>query len=267
MGTNQEWVAVTGAASGIGAACCALLKRKGRRVVGLDRNEPPADSVDEFISYDQGDRGAVESAARQLPEGFSGLMNVAGVAPSARFSAADILRINFYGARHLTERVLPKLAAGAAVVNMSSGTAAGWPSNLELLKTLLSVSVEDDLDSVTAEHGLTPGGLGNLAAYPVSKQLLSVWTMQCAGAWRDRQLRINAVAPAAVTTPIVDEFLTSFGDEAAKRLQSFGAASPEVIASASVFLLEDGARWVNGAVLPVDNGAIAAGTMHNLGLA
>ena len=85
-------------------------------------------------------------------------------------------------------------------------------------------------------------------------------------ACRQRSIRINAVAPAAVATPIMDDFLTSFGDEAAQRMSTFGAATPESIADASVFLLSEQANWINGALLPVDAGAIATGTIKKLNL-
>ncbi len=53
---------------------------------------------------------------------------------------------------------------------------------------------------------------------------------------------MNAVAPAAVDTPIVGDFLSSFGKDAAD------------------------AAWINGVILPVDGGAIAAGTVAKLGI-
>ena len=70
-------VAVTGASSGIGAACCALLKKRGATVIGLDINQPTKNDVDHFISYDQGDPDNIDLAVQQLPEGLTALLNVA----------------------------------------------------------------------------------------------------------------------------------------------------------------------------------------------
>lgn len=259
-------VAVTGASSGIGAACCTLLKKRGATVIGLDINQPTKNDVDHFISYDQGDPDNIDLAVQQLPGGLTALVNVAGVAPSNRFGPADVLRINFSGVRYLTELVVPKLASGSTIVNMSSGTGAGWPTNISNIKAFLDIREVDEIQKFVDDHGIVNDGLGNDSAYPFSKQLLSEWTMKASGQWRSRGIRVNAVAPAAVDTPIVGDFLSSFGDEAAERMANFGTATPENVAMASVFLLTTDAAWINGAILPVDGGAIAAGTVAKLGI-
>lgn len=264
---KDQRIVVTGASSGIGAACCALLKKRGAlSVIGLDINEPTTNDVDEFIAYDQGQPDEIHQAVRKLPEGLTGLMNIAGVAPSDRFSPADVLRINFFGVRHLTESIIPKLKFGSGIVNMTSGTGAGWPSNVSNIKAFLEVSTIDEIQKFVDDFGIVNEGLGNNAAYPFSKQLLSVWTMKVSARWISRGIRVNAIAPAAVDTPIIGDFLSSFGNEAATRLASFGSATPENVAKASVFLLAEDAAWINGAILPVDNGAIASGALAKLGL-
>lgn len=263
---REHIIAVTGAASGIGAACCSLLRERGATVIGLDLNQPQSDTVDQYIAYDQGDPDTIDQAVAQVPNILTGLMNVAGVAPSNKFSATDVLRINFFGVRYLTEAIRPKLNSGASVVNMTSGTGAGWMGNVTALDEFMALTDVADIGAFVEKNGIVNEGLGNSAAYPFSKQLLSLWTLQVASQWREQGYRVNAVAPAAVDTPIVDDFLASFGTEAAERMAKFGAATPENIARASVFLLGEDAAWVNGAVLPVDGGAIAAGTLAKLGL-
>ena len=203
---------------------------------------------------------------QKLPQGLTGLLNVAGVAPSHRFGPADVLRINFFGLRYLTELAVPKLASGAAVVNMSSGTGAGWPSNISNIKGFIAIRKVDEIQKFVDEHGIVNDGLGNHSAYPFSKQLLSVWTMKASAKWHSQGIRVNAVSPATVNTPIVGDFLSAFGDEAAERMAKFGTATPEYVAMASVFLLTAEAVWINGAILPVDGGAIAGGTIAKLGI-
>lgn len=263
---KNKKVVVTGASSGIGAACCAELKSVGAAVIGMDINAPDQQSFDDFIAYDQGDTASIDRAVGQLGAGIDGLMNVAGVAPSARFSPADVLRINFFGVRYLTNAMLPQLSKSSSIVNMTSGTGAGWASNIEQVKAFLALDDPSAIPAFVEQFDISNEGLGNSAAYPFSKQLLSVWTMNSAARLREKQLRINAVAPASVDTPIVADFLTSFGAEAAQRMEAFGSATPAMVASAAVFLLSDEARWINGAVLPVDGGAIATGTMAKLGV-
>ena len=266
MSFNTKTIVVTGASSGIGAACVALLKSRGARVIGLDINEPAAGTVDQFIAYNQSSLASIDDVVAQLPNGIDGLLNIAGVAPSARFSAADILKINFFGLRYFTEQVVCKLKDGAGIVNMTSGTGAGWSSNLDNIKAFLALTDIAKVDDFITEFDISHDGLDNSAAYPFGKQLLSVWTMKTSSQWKDRGIRINAVAPAAVDTPIMGDFLSSFGTESQQRVEKFGAATPENIALATVFLLSDDAVWVNGAVLPVDGGAVVGGTMTKMGI-
>jgi len=216
---------------------------------------------------DRGHSGTGEQAAAGLPDGLDGLLNIAGVPPSDRFGPTEVLKINFVGLRSFTEAAVGKLNDGAGIVNMSSGAGNGWPSNIPDIQTMFAVESLDDVAAAVAELGIQQDGFENSSAYPFSKQCLSVWTMLVSSKWRDRSIRVNAVAPAAVDTPIVDNFMHSFGAEAVARMESFGAASPADIANPTLFLLSPAAVWVNGAILAADNGAIAMGTCKRLGLA
>jgi len=221
MSFSGKVIAVTGVSSGIGAACAALLKKRGAKIIGLDLNEPQAGSVDQFIKFNQGDLGSIDQAIALLPTGLDGLLNIAGVAPSPRFSPADVLKINFFGLRYFTQKAVDKLKDGAGIVNMSSGTGTGWPTNVENIKSFLALDQIAQIGDFVSQHNIGSDGLGNDAAYPFSKQLLSVWTMKASSQWLDRGIRINAIAPAAVETPIVGDFMTSFGDDAVKRMERF----------------------------------------------
>ena len=177
-----------------------------------------------------------------------------------------MLKINFFGLRCFTEKLVEKLNDGASIVNMTSGTGSGWPTNVENIKAFLEIDEITQVDAFVKDHGIVNEGVINEAAYPFSKQLLSVWTMKSSSKWLDRGIRINAVAPAVVDTPIAGDFITNFGPDAESRLEKFGAGSPRHIAFVTVFLLSEEAVWVNGAVISVDGGAIAEGTMAKLGI-
>lgn len=266
MSFSGKIIVVTGVSSGIGAACASLLKSRGAKIIGLDINEPEIGATDDFIAFNQGDLASVDQAIAKLPSGIDGLLNIAGVAPSPRFSPTDVLKINFFGLRYFTENLVEKLKDGAGIVNMTSGTGAGWMGNLANIAAFIALQTIDQVDDFVNEHGIGNEGLGNNAAYPFSKQLLSVWTMKTSITWKSKGIRVNAVAPAAVETPIMGDFMTSFGAESAERMKKVGAATPEQIALATAFLISEDAVWVSGAVLPVDGGAIAAGTINKLGL-
>ena len=99
-------------------------------------------------------------------------------------------------------------------------------------------------------------------AYPLSKELLLLWTMQAAHQplFKDRGLRVNAVGPGPVAMPIPKEFRQIFVDprvdDDIARVGRAGSA-PD-IAPAVLFLCSDGARWINGVNLPVDGGLEAS---------
>ena len=270
MDVKNKIIVVTGAASGIGAACSEYLNKLGAKVIGMDRafedSSNPSGTWLSTIQFDQGDHDSIKAVLSKLPNNIDGLLNVAGVAPSSRFSPTDVLRINFYGLRKLTLSLLPIISEGGAIVNMSSGTGAGWMSNLDMLRQWLKIENLQDVEAMVEQDIITNDGTGNTSAYPLSKQLLNVWTMQMASICRPKNLRINAVASAAVETPIMNDFLDSFGAEAAARLESFGSATPESVANAAVFLLSNQSNWINGALLPVDAGAVATGTIKKLDL-
>lgn len=258
-------VAVTGAASGIGRAAVTLLRARGARVIGLDRTVPQ-DAGADFISFDQGDYTSVDAAAAAVPERLDALLNIAGIPPGTGASPARLLMTNFYGLRRLTGALTDKLVAGGSVTNMSSNAGHGWAINIERVRTFLAADGNDAVAALAEACAIGDLGLGPDAAYPLSKQLVSAWTVQQAMTFRERGHRINAVASAAVTTPILDDFLGNFGDESARRMQAFGSASPEQVAEALVFLASPAAGWINGAVMPVDGGAAAASLAREYGL-
>ena len=96
----------------------------------------------------------------------------------------------------------------------------------------------------------------------MSKELLLLWTMRAAHQplFKDHGLRVNAVSPGPVATPILKEFRQIFGDprvdDDIARVGRAGSA-PD-IAPAVLFLCSDAARWINGANLPVDGGLEAS---------
>jgi NAD(P)-dependent dehydrogenase (short-subunit alcohol dehydrogenase family) len=247
-------IVVTGISSGIGARVAGLALALGADVVGVDVN-PPARPLDAFIKADVGSAQGVAEIVQTLPPRFDALCNVAGV--SGMVGAARTLAINFYGLRALSEALAPRLREGGAIVNVASIAGYGWRANLERAKAFTGPPGFPDLDALLAAHNVP-----DAEAYPLSKELLLLWTMQAAHQplFKDRGLRVNAVSPGPVTTPILKEFRQIFGDprvdDDIARVGRAGSA-PE-IAPAILFLCSDGARWINGANLPVDGGLEAS---------
>ena len=247
-------IVITGISSGIGARVGELAQALGADIIGVDINEP-ARPLDAFIKADIGSAQGVAEIVQTLPQRFDALCNVAGV--SGKIGAARTLAINFYGLRELTRSVAPRLREGGAVVNVASIAGYGWRANLERAKAFVSAPGFPDLAKLLAAHQVPDG-----EAYPLSKELLLLWTMRAAHQplFKDRGVRVNAVSPGPVTTPILKEFRQIFGDprvdDDIARVGRAGSA-PD-IAPAVLFLCSDGARWINGANLPVDGGLEAS---------
>ena len=247
-------IVITGISSGIGARVGELAIALGADIIGVDINEP-TQPLEAFIKADIGSPQGVAEIVQTLPQRFDALCNVAGV--SGMIGAAKTLAINFYGLRGLTEAVAPRLREGGAVVNVASIAGYGWSANLERAKAFLAPSGLPDIAALLADFEV-PDAEG----YPLSKELLRLWTMRAAHQplFKERGLRVNAVSPGPVTTPILGEFRQVFGDprvdEDIARVGRAGTSAD--IAPAVLFLCSDGARWINGANLPVDGGLEAS---------
>jgi NAD(P)-dependent dehydrogenase (short-subunit alcohol dehydrogenase family) len=247
-------IVITGISSGIGARVGDLAQALGADIVGVDINEPQR-PLDAFIKADIGSPQGVAEIVQTLPRRFDALCNVAGV--SGMTGAAKTLAINFYGLRELTEAVAPRLREGGAIVNVASIAGYGWRADLERAKAMVSAQGFPDIPALLRAHNV-PDGEG----YPLSKELLILWTMQAAHQplFKERGIRVNAVSPGPVVTPIFREFRQLFGDgrvdDDIARVGRPGA--PADIAPAVLFLCSDGARWINGANLPVDGGLEAS---------
>ncbi len=247
-------IVVTGISSGIGSRIGELATAFGADVIGVDVKDP-ARPLEAFVRADIGSPRGVAEIVDALPQRFDALCNVAGV--SGVLGASKTLAINFYGLRSLTEALAPRLREGGAVVNVASIAGYGWRAHLERAKAFVSAQGFPDLSPLLAAHGI-PDAEG----YPLSKELLILWTMQAAHQplFKRRGIRVNAVSPGPVVTPIFKEFRQLFGDarvdDDIARVGRAGA-SPD-IAPAVLFLCSDGARWINGANLPVDGGLEAS---------
>lgn len=242
-------VLVTGAASGIGAAVADAFARLGDEVIGLDRN--PVEGVSQAALIDLCDVDAIDRFLARLDGSLDVLVNAAG-APGSQ-PAATVLRVNVLGARRLTDGLLPRLADNGAVVHVSSG--AGWMWRARLGELLPILSMPDDA-ALAAALALAPDGK---SAYEISKALLSLHALAAAPREQRRGVRVNAVAPGGVETPMLPAFRESMGaDMLDWAVSAVGRhARPEEIADAIVFLASPAARWVNGAELVVDGGLVA----------
>ena len=115
-------IAVTGVASGIGAALAARLRAEGHRVIGLDVREPPG-NVDRFVSLNLDSPDSIDAAIKELDETLHGLCCNAGLPPRDGMEAS-ILHVNFTGQRRFARGVMRR-RAGSCVGARGHASARG----------------------------------------------------------------------------------------------------------------------------------------------
>lgn len=254
-------IAVTGAASGIGARTADMCASLGADVIAVDRNEP-ATAYAGFIQGDISSQPGIDAITDKLPARIDALCNVAGL--SGAPGIVPTLAVNFYGLRALSVGAASRIREGGAVVNVASIAGYGWRANLERAKAMVAAPGFPDIARLIADHKV-PDGYG----YPLSKELLLLWTQIAAHdpLFKSRSIRVVSVSPGPVETPILKEFRQVLGDQRVDSdIAPVGrAGTPGDIAPLVAFLCSEGARWINGTNIPVDGGLEAAINAQVLG--
>lgn len=253
---------ITGAASGIGRRTAELASLMGAEVIGVDVAVSSIAAC-QFIRSDLSTEHGVRELVRQLPDRIDGLCNIAGL--SGKAGAVRTLSVNFYGLRALSESIAPKLREGGSIVSTASAAGSGWRTNVARARRMVGIEGFPDVARVVVDHGVRDED-----AYQVSKELVIFWTLHAAqqAQFKPRGIRVNAVSPGPVVTPILAQFREVLGsarvDDAIARTGR--AATPGDIAPVILFLCADSARWINGANIPVDGGLEAARNAEALGV-
>lgn len=258
--------AVTGSASGMGAATARQLRAAGHRVIGVDL--AGADVVAD-LSRAAGRRAAADGVLALLPDGrLDGAVLAAGVGPApGRERPRLILEVNHRGVVDLLEAWRPALAAAAArvepatpakVVVIASNSASTMPMVPQRsVRALLAGDVDRALRPLRIFGTMAPS-----FAYGASKVAVARWVRLHATspAWAGSGIRLNALAPGAVRTPLLDQQLATPAE--ARRIRSFpipvgGFGEAEQLAAWVVFMLSDAADFLCGSVVVVDGGSEA----------
>ena len=225
---------ITGASGGIGAGLTAAFRATGYRVVGTSRSMPSSDDPD-YLTVN-GDITRAETAKRVVEQALDrfgridSLINMAGIylgKPFTEYTPDDfsaITAVNLAGFFHITQRVIAQMVAQGSghVVNMTT-------------------SLVDHADS-TRPSALTSLTKGGLAAV----------TRALAIEYASRGVRVNAVAPGVVKTPLHDP----------ASYEGLGALHPvgrvgEISDIVDGILYLERATFITGDILHIDGGQAA----------
>ena len=256
-------VVITGTASGIGAATLDLLTSHGATVHALDVTYPvttasPGSSGGPVNVHhcDLGSKDSIDAVFDTLPPAVDVLMNCAGVPNGGRFDVDQVMTINWFGLRHLTEGLLGRMAPGSSVVHVASTAGRAWPERAELHAELMSAaSIDDGLAWLEANRDACGDG------YVVSKEAVQYYTMWRAVQLLPRGIRMNSVCPGITNTALVDDFRRGMGDDLIDHASAVAGrfAQPAEMAPAMLFLADEAsASYLNGVNLNIDRGTAAA---------
>jgi NAD(P)-dependent dehydrogenase (short-subunit alcohol dehydrogenase family) len=240
-------IAITGSAGGIGQATQARLEKDGHRVIGVDVRDA---EVIADLSMPDGRAAMVAAVTEQAGGALDGLVAGAGIMDG---EPGLVVAINYFGAVATFEGLRPLLAQnGGAAVAISSNSATAQPSvSLDLVDACLT---GDEAAAVGVAAGYT-----GLTAYPASKLALARWVRRQAPAWVKEGVRLNAIAPGLIRTPMTaesEEFILGLGDIYPIPIGRPGEASE--VAGLLALLLGDEGRFFAGSVIFVDGGTDAA---------
>lgn len=261
LGYKSKRVIVSGCYSGMGYATARRLVDLGAEVHGIDFKQTDL-PLASFTQVDLRDSATIDAAISAIGGKVDALFNCAGLPQTA--PSLDVMKVNFAGTRHVTERVLPLMSEGGAIASISSTGGLGWSRRVPLLMELISTNGYEAAVKWCEEH------LDDVQeGYTLSKEAIIVWTMLTSQTLIKKGIRINCTLPSPTQTPMMSHF------ESATPVQLIDAftlptgrrSEPEEQGDALILLNSDAARFLNGVVLPVDCGFMAGVSTGQIDLA
>jgi NAD(P)-dependent dehydrogenase (short-subunit alcohol dehydrogenase family) len=246
-------IAISGCATGIGAACRKRLEADGNEVLGIDIKG--AEVIADLSDADERKRSVAEVLDRTGGR-LDGVVLCAGLGGHIGDNA-KVASVNYFGVVDLLDGFFPALEQGAnpaGVVICSNSAQIGADfAQTSLVKAMLE---HDEAEARRLADEEYPGQ----SVYMLSKNAVGTAVRRRALEWGEAGVRLNAVAPGPVLTPLLQAGLDTPGDGDAIRafkvpLGRYG--EPEEIAGVVSFMLGSDAAYVHGAVWYIDGGSDA----------
>jgi NAD(P)-dependent dehydrogenase (short-subunit alcohol dehydrogenase family) len=243
MRFKDKTAIITGAASGIGLATAMRLGSEGAKIVIADLDQEKIDKAadgvksagapDAFgVICDVSNEGSVEAAVSQIFDRFgrldvvvnnAGLMIFKPITEQTGDDFLKILNVDLLGAFYFTRQAFRRMKPGGAIVNVSS------------------------------VHAVETEPL--VSCYAAAKAALLSLTRSSALEGKPLGIRINAILPGAVDTPMLwNNPNVKSGEE---KIDPADVGKPEDIAAVIAYLASDDAKFVQGAALRVDGGRLS----------
>ena len=249
---------MTGSASGMGRAVAEKLTAAGHTVIDVDIADA---TVTADLSTPAGRRRAASEVLEHCGGSLDGAVMAAGLGPAGgRDRSRLIAEVNYFGVVELLEAWRPALAApgNAKVVVFSSNSSTTVPL---VPGRAVRGFLEGDIGKVLGALRIF-GKQGPTFAYAASKIAISRWVRRTAitPEWAGAGIRLNAIAPGAVLTPLLEKQLATPAE--AKQIKRFpvpigGFGDARHLADWVVFMLSDAADFLCGSVVFVDGGSDA----------
>ncbi len=224
---------VTGAAQGIGAATVAKFAAEGATVIGCDRRADPIAGAARTFAVDVTDRAQVDAMVAEVKAAYGRidvLVNNAGITKDARLVKMTlqqfdaVIDVNLRGVFHCAQAVAETMVAQGAGVILNASSVVGIYGN----------------------YGQTNYAASKFGVIGFTK----TWSRELG----PKGVRVNAVAPGFVDTPILATIPEKVLEQMRAQVPLGRLARPEEIANVYAFLASDEASYVNGAVIEVGGG-------------
>ncbi|WP_409279411.1 SDR family oxidoreductase [Pseudomonas defluvii] len=241
--------AISGSASGIGAAVSTALRAAGHRVIGIDRSNA---EVIADLSTPQGREAAIAQVLELSDGVLDGLVCCAGVGVTAP-SCGLILAVNYFGVSQLLSGLAGALAKGVSPAALVIGSVAATQTGADQQAMTEAMLAGDEANALELANALGQPHV----AYACSKYAITHHARRTASSWASKGIRLNVVAPGAVETPLHQASLDDarFGKAVREFVAPLGRAGhPQEIAALVAFLQSRQAAFIHGSVVFIDGG-------------